>query len=146
MQEQELITNIFMIFPAMMKKLLGQVSFADMPKQQFMLLHTIFSHDNMPMNFYSERLLISKPNLTVLADKLIEAGYVERRAAPDDRRLIVLRITPPGREYMNKTWKEMTGSLSKKLERLDNGTLERLNELVVEMSEIINKFDNLPEG
>ena len=145
MQNQELIANIYTLFPAMMKKLMGQASFAEMPKQQFMLLHAINSHGNMPMNFYSERLMISKPNLTVLADKLIEAGYVERCAAPYDRRLIVLRITGSGHDYRNRVWNDMTDNLSKKFEMLDAGALERLNELVVEMNEIINKFNNLPE-
>ncbi|MCL1809181.1 MAG: MarR family transcriptional regulator [Clostridiales bacterium] len=145
MQNHELITNIFTLFPTMMKKLMGQACFPEMPKQQFMLLHTICFHDNMPMNFYSERLHISKPNLTVLADKLIDAGYVERSAMPDDRRLIALKVTLSGREYRNKIWAGITESITKKFEMIDNGTLERLNELVVEMNEIINKFDNLPE-
>ena len=145
MQKQELIANIITLFPAMMKKFRGHSGFADIPKQQFMLLHTISEHDNMPMNFYSERLLISKPNLTVLADKLIEAGYVERGAAQGDRRRIVLKMTDSGREYRNKIWRETTENISRKFEKMDSGTLERLNELIVEMSEIINKFDNLTE-
>ncbi|MCL1983704.1 MAG: MarR family transcriptional regulator [Clostridiales bacterium] len=145
MQNHELITNIFTLFPTMMKKLMGQASFPEMPKQQFMLLHSICYHDNMPMNFYSERLHVSKPNLTVLADKLIDAGYAQRGTMPEDRRQIALRVTPSGREYMDKVWDGMTESISKKFEKIDTGTLERLNALVIEMSEIINKFDNLPE-
>lgn len=145
MQKQELITNIFMLFPAMMKKLRGQANFAEMSKQQYQLLHTIRKHDSMPMSFYSEKLLISKPNLTVLADKLIDAGYVERGAAPDDRRLIVLKITRSGLEQMDKIWNEAMANLMMKLEKIDESTLVRLNELVIEINEIVNKFDNIPE-
>jgi DNA-binding MarR family transcriptional regulator len=129
----------------MMKKFRGQTNVAEMPKQQFMLLHAICENDNMPMSFYSERLMISKPNLTVLADKLIEAGYVQRFATQGDRRLIVLKVTDSGREHMDKIWCEVMENMMKKFEKVDSETLTRLNELVIEMSEIINKFDDLPE-
>lgn len=145
MQKQEMITNIITLFPAMMKKIRWYANFTEMPKQQLMLLHAISRHENMPMSFYSDRLIISKPNLTVLADKLIEAGHIERNAAPDDRRLIVLNITPRGRDYMGRVWNEMTESLMKKFERIDDKTLSRLNDIVVEMDEIISKIDKLPE-
>ena len=145
MQKQEVITNIFTMFPAMMKKVRAHTHFTEMPKQQFMLLHLISHHDNMPMSFYSDRMLISKPNLTVLADKLIEAGYVVRSESPGDRRLIVLGITSSGRGHVEKVWEEITENLIKKFEKIDEGTLARLNELIIEMNDIINKIDNLPE-
>lgn len=44
----------------------------------------------------SERLVSHDPDVTRLADRLIEAGWVERDRARGDRRVVILRVTPAG--------------------------------------------------
>ena len=40
-----------------------------------------------------------------LVDRLVEAGFVERRAAEDDRRRVELRVTPSGRRLARRVSK-----------------------------------------
>lgn len=138
MQKRELIGNIFTTLPSIMKRLMVRMPEMDMPRQQMMLLHIICEHDNMPMRFYSEHMMISKPNLTVLADKLIESGYVERYPAEHDRRIVNLCITDKGREFMETTFSEMVEAMMTRFESVDENKLVRMNELVAEMNELVN--------
>ena len=50
------------------------------------------------------RLLLTRSGATRLADKLEAAGLVERRPAPDDRRGVVLALTPEGRNALRSAW------------------------------------------
>ena len=46
----------------------------------------------------SQRLGISKPNITPLIDRLISEGYVERRRDESDRRVVKVVLLPEGEE------------------------------------------------
>ena len=45
-------------------------------------------------------LAVSRPSLTALADGLVARGFVERQAAPGDRRRVDHVLTPAGREAL----------------------------------------------
>ena len=49
-----------------------------------------------------ELLIAESGHPSRLVDRLVEAGWVERRAADDDRRRIVLTLTPAGRRLEKK--------------------------------------------
>jgi DNA-binding MarR family transcriptional regulator len=51
-----------------------------------------------------ERLLLAQYNLSRVLDRLAEAGYVERRPHPEDRRGQIVRITPSGRRLVKRMW------------------------------------------
>jgi DNA-binding MarR family transcriptional regulator len=48
------------------------------------------------MNELASRILASKSGLTRVVDRMEEAGLVERRRSPDDRRAIDVVMTPEG--------------------------------------------------
>src|SRR5271154_1187256 len=49
-------------------------------------------------------LKITKQSLNRVLNDLLEGGYVERRPAPNDRRMRQLRLTPKGFELEEKLW------------------------------------------
>jgi DNA-binding MarR family transcriptional regulator len=51
-----------------------------------------------------ERLLLAQYNLSRVLDRLEDAGYVERRPHPEDRRGQIVRITPAGRDLVKRMW------------------------------------------
>jgi DNA-binding MarR family transcriptional regulator len=55
--------------------------------------------DGLRMGELSARILTTGGNVTWLAAALARDGYVTRRAAPDDRRAVVVRLTPAGRRH-----------------------------------------------
>ena len=47
----------------------------------------------------SQRMMVSAGNVTSLVDRLVKAGYVERRPAPNDRRSQLIRLSQRGRRH-----------------------------------------------
>ncbi len=52
--------------------------------------------DGMTLSQLSGRMMVSNGNLTALVERLAEAGHVERRPAENDRRAVIVRLTPAG--------------------------------------------------
>src|SRR5437868_5769828 len=46
----------------------------------------------------SRRLMVTCGNITGVVDRLEHAGYLRRERSTDDRRIILARLTPEGRE------------------------------------------------
>jgi DNA-binding MarR family transcriptional regulator len=69
-------------------------------------LGVLMKFGTMPMSEIGNRLYISRPYMTRLADLMIADGLVERRPDPTDRRVINLAITEKGKKYLKEsiTW------------------------------------------
>ena len=92
------------------------------------------------MSYYSEKMMISNPNLTVLADKLINKDFLERIYDPSDRRIISLKITEKGEKYLEDQRNMVKIKLIKKFDSLDAEDIKKLNELMEEMNSIFEKI------
>ena len=49
----------------------------------------------------AERLIVSRPSVTALADGLVERGFVTRKGAEGDRRRVMHGLTPAGRKALS---------------------------------------------
>lgn len=58
--------------------------------------------DGMTLGEVSKRMMVSAGNVTSLVDRLVKAGYLERRPAPNDRRSQLIQLTPAGRTHFNR--------------------------------------------
>ncbi len=81
--------------------------------------------DGLTMGELSRWLMVTKGNITGIAERLSEDGFIKRQPTPTDRRSFVVTLTPKGR----KLFKEM----ETEYERL-------LDEVFVEIS--IDDFDS----
>ncbi len=97
------------------------------------------------MSYYSEKLMIPKSNITVLADKLIEGGYIERRDDPADRRKVVLALTPKGKEQVKESVCLFRESLAGSLAVLSQEDMEKLGKCIKEIHEIFKKIDEVQQ-
>ena len=48
----------------------------------------------------AERLIVSKPSVTALADGLVERAFIERRPSPGDRRGVIHVLTDKGKRVL----------------------------------------------
>ena len=69
---------------------------------QFDLLSTLTEREGSSQQELAERLYVTKGNVSGLLDRMVEAGLVERRAIPGDRRSNALYLTSKGRELANR--------------------------------------------
>ena len=141
LDREKLAENILNFLPSMFKRLMRSHPSFEMPKQQFGLLFHISKDNKKPMSFYSEKMMVPKSNLTVIADKLINDGFVERAFDPDDRRVIILALTKKGEEFINENIKRIKGEMKERLGSFNDEDIKRLNELIEEMKEIFNRLN-----
>lgn len=50
----------------------------------------------------SRRTIVTGSNVTVVVDDLVERGFVKRVAAPEDRRVAVIQLTPKGKAAFDR--------------------------------------------
>ncbi len=80
------------------------------------------------MRELARRLGGSFSNATVLVDRLVERGLVERMDDSQDRRVVLVRVTEEGRyliEQLITSWRSLSPSL---LKALDPADLTKLGE------------------
>lgn len=50
----------------------------------------------------SQRLMVTGANVTLVVDQLVRAGLVVREDDPEDRRALIIRLTPKGRREIER--------------------------------------------
>jgi MarR family transcriptional regulator, organic hydroperoxide resistance regulator len=64
---------------------------------QFDVLSTLTEQEGLSQSDLAARLYVTKGNVSGLIDRLVDAGLVERRSAPGDRRSNAVFLTATGR-------------------------------------------------
>jgi DNA-binding MarR family transcriptional regulator len=80
------------------------------------------------MSEISEMLMVSNGNVTGVADRLSQAGLLERLADPEDRRVYRLALTPLGRARFREMALAHEGWLAELLADLDGDALRGLQQ------------------
>ncbi len=141
MDRRTLVDNMQIFLPLMFKKLVKSYPDFEISKQHLKLLYIIKNEDRKPMSYYSEKMSIPKSNITVMTNKLFEEGLIEREFDPKDRRIILIKLTDKGDEYLCECWDRIKQHMLRKIDVLDNEEVKRLNELIEEMKLIFNKIE-----
>ena len=69
---------------------------------QLHILYTLQRSGEMPMSRLAEVLQVSLSNATGLIDRIEERGFVERTRVPEDRRIVMIRVTDTGRRMLDE--------------------------------------------
>lgn len=85
----------------------GQVSFP-----QFFLLGHIASSKSLSMTEIADKMTHTTAAATGLVDRLENLGYVQRMHASDDRRKVLVRITPKGLDLVGRIRQDMVAKLA----------------------------------
>ena len=83
-------------------------------------------HGDLPMSRVAELLDVSDSNATGLIDRMEERGFVERVRHPDDRRVVLVRVSDHGRQILTDVEGLRDELLRRVLARLDDAQLKRL--------------------
>lgn len=103
---------------------------------QIELLKYLQMNGKSRMSEIGKCMLVSKPYITALSDKLIESGLIAREFDEDDRRIILIDLTDKGRN-MIKEYKALMGEEVKR--RLEKLSPEEINDMKV-MLEAMKNF------
>ncbi|MEH1169488.1 MarR family transcriptional regulator [Micromonospora sp. CPCC 205539] len=96
-------------------------------------LHELDPDRPLPARDLAERLSCDRSNVTALVDKLEQAGLVERRTAPADRRQKTLVVTDAGRVMRGRVTEVLSDS--RLLDGLTDREVATLRDLVWRVSD-----------
>lgn len=101
-------------------------------------VHTIEvlgNHGALRMKELAEKLAITTGTLTVQIEKLVKANLVERCEHPEDRRVILVRLTPAGKEiheHHNQLHQQLVQTLTRDFESTQ---IEQLTASIVKINQ-----------
>ena len=82
-----------------------------------------------------------KQQMTKMADRLVEHGFVTRYADPDDRRIVMIRLTDKAKEYIDYFLEHDASCFRPLLEQM---TARDLEEFGNALGHLIEAFCRLP--
>jgi DNA-binding MarR family transcriptional regulator len=90
------------------------------------VLMLLARHGEMSMSRLAEAQQISLSNATGLVDRLVERGLVERVGVPDDRRVVLVRVSRQGQRQLDEVDLLREELISRVVGQLDGTQLQRL--------------------
>lgn len=103
---------------------------------QFDVLSTLSEREGLTQQELAARLYVTKGNVSGLVDRLVEAGLVERRAIPEDRRSHALHLTAEGTTLAARGMAAQADYVARTLGRLEASELRAFEDLVVKWREL----------
>jgi MarR family transcriptional regulator, organic hydroperoxide resistance regulator len=97
---------------------------------QFDVLSTLTEQQGLSQSDLAQRLYVTKGNVSGLIDRLVEAGYVERRSAPGDRRSNALFLTPDGEKIAQDGIRLQRAFVAETLGKLNAQDLKHLDGII----------------
>ena len=110
---------------------------SDLTVAQLRVLLVLQSTGASRMSDIASVLDVALPTATGIVDKMVRKELVIREADPQDRRLVICRLSDGGQDLINRLW--TLGQFQ--MERLLNGLNEEELEKAAEVAEIL--FNNL---
>jgi DNA-binding MarR family transcriptional regulator len=113
----------------MIRKKIGRPIQEDPPiinHTHYMILLNLKNEGRLSVSDIGRRLVISKPNMTPLIDKLIKVGFTKRIPDENDRRIVNIELTDEGMKYLNERRAKNLEHLKQKLVGLPAEKLDSL--------------------
>jgi DNA-binding MarR family transcriptional regulator len=78
-------------------------------RYEVLVLLTFSRTGELPLKVIGSRLMVHPTSVTNAIDRLVTAGYVERRPNPNDGRGVLAAITDDGRQVVERSTGDLTG-------------------------------------
>ena len=107
----------------------------EMSTPQFKALLLISEEEGIRMRELARKMGGSFSNATVLVDRLVERGLVERLAEPEDRRVVLVRVSKEGQrliEQLVTSWRAISTSLLENIAPEDLDTIHDALRILLE--------------
>ena len=116
---------------------IGSMTKGSITQTQFLVLVFIYARKNTPMSQIAKKMNVRLPTVTGMIDRLVLSGYVKRVVNPDDRRQVMVTLTPQGLRLLQQfqliigeRWENVLRVLSQK-------ELEQFYKIVIKLTEYV---------
>ncbi|MCX7912094.1 MAG: MarR family transcriptional regulator [Dehalococcoidales bacterium] len=128
MRHTEVIDEILKLGDRLFRRLLPtvprEVIELDLSMTQLKIAFILFIKGPQRMSDLAGELGVTLATATGLVDRLVERGIIAREGSPDDRRVVLCRLSPEGEKTVRRIWESARENCRRLLGSLDAATLE----------------------
>ncbi|MFT8315073.1 MAG: MarR family transcriptional regulator [Clostridium sp.] len=139
----EVVDKLLLLLPTLEKRLIRPLELEIKPSLSILQYNALFIMKNdgiLTMSELSNKMCISKQQLTPMVDKLIDNELVERMTNEKDRRIINVRLSERGYNFLNDSKAEITEALKKRMEVFDQDEVDTLLKAIDDIYSITKKL------
>ena len=141
----EIFTGLLINFPVFTRKLLRiscvVSSNKEITRSHVSLMRFLKMEGSSKMSNLGKMLYMSKPNITVLVEKLVEFDMVKRTLDKDDRRVIYIELTDIGCNFLEERTETMKVLFCKSMSLFNKDELSLFKETLNNMKIFVEKMD-----
>lgn len=139
-QNFKLAEDLASLIPRFHQKFIHHLQFP-IPPNHFFTLVCLYDHGTQTITEISNRLLISKQQMSPIVEKLLKSGSVKKEADPADKRSSKISMTKAGYQILENHHNEVRSVLADKIKDLDKTDAEELNHV---LNSFFHLFNRLP--
>lgn len=98
----------------------------DLTISQFGVLEALLHLGPLNQKTLGEKLLKSGGNITLVIDNLEKSGWVERRRNPEDRRAMLIHLTPSGKNLISSYFPKHLAHIMQEFKCLSDKEIDEL--------------------
>jgi DNA-binding MarR family transcriptional regulator len=111
---------------------------------QLHILYTLQRGGEMPMSRLADVLHVSLSNATGLIDRIEERGFIERTRVPEDRRVVLIRVTEAGRRMLDEVDAVSSELLRSVFRRIGRSQLAVVGRAIAELRRGLEEATGVP--
>ncbi len=104
------------------------------------IMRVLHESGQMHISSVADRLLIPRPQMTYLIDRLVVMGIVERNTDPSDRRMLDIQLTSKGKLIIKDHRKHAREALKESMANLTNDELKEISASLQKIREVLSKL------
>ncbi|HEX9925393.1 MAG TPA: MarR family transcriptional regulator [Anaerolineae bacterium] len=105
------------------------------PLSQVYLLRLLDRRGALTMTALANSLGVTLSGCTAVVDRAVEAGWVERKRDPADRRVVLVGVSPAGERALDEVRQTRARIFARYLTRLEPDEIETLTDLLSRVAE-----------
>jgi len=146
--QKEVLKHFREIYIQAKSELKDNVKKTGLSGSQLWIMQQIYNFNGISNSELAKNLTLHVSTCSILVNKLIKKGLVEKTRSPTDERKIVLTITSKGKQLMAKAPKSPEGAIPSTLKKLNIEELEELNTVLTKFArkmKVLNKvYKDIP--
>lgn len=137
---RKVLEDLFNLQPLMLNQSMGIAQNENFSPVQLYVLFTLQCREEMTLADCCRQTLISKQQLSKLIDGLVTRGIVDRKPNPNNRRSILISISPQGGEILRQYKEKQIRHLTPYFAQLSADELATLHRSFQEITQIMRKL------
>lgn len=140
---EKMLDDFLIYFPVFYQKVISSKDFhsRQTSSSYYQILGVLMHRQSLPISVIGDILYISRPNMTSHIDKLVSDGMVERLPDEKDRRIIRIKLTPKGKDFIKDSRVLVEENMRENLSSLNAEELDELYKAIKTVKSTLMKIE-----